>query len=226
MVTRYLAGENPEETRSAWWVYNGFVQSTWIAMTVFGIALRGVMPGIADPEEGLSLFHRTHTGPIITGIIVADIFATIAATSNSLLVAMSQTVSRDLFARRSDSRRHEGLYEAGMITALLGAITMIISLRLNSTVATLALSSVSLMGAGLATAMLVRLLDWRRTDASLIASVTAGISTAVIWKSVGLSGIINEAAPGIVMALLVNAIVASFLKSSTEYSRKYDAANP
>lgn len=42
----------PRETQSAWWIYNGFVQSTWIAMTVFGIALRGVMPGIAEPEMG------------------------------------------------------------------------------------------------------------------------------------------------------------------------------
>ncbi len=61
-------------------------------MTVFGMALRGVMPAIADPETGLSLFHRSNTGPLITGIIAADVFATIAATSNSLLVALAQTV--------------------------------------------------------------------------------------------------------------------------------------
>jgi Na+/pantothenate symporter len=101
MVTRYLAGATPQETRSAWWIYNGFVQFTWIAMTVFGIALRGVMPAITDPEMGLSLFHRSYTGPLITGIIAADIFATIAATSNSLLVALAQTVSRDLLGRWS-----------------------------------------------------------------------------------------------------------------------------
>ncbi len=202
MVTRYLAGANPEETRSAWWIYNGFVQSTWIAMTVFGMALRGVMPALLDPEKGLVLFHRSNTGPIITGIIVADIFATIAAASNSLLVAMAQTVSRDLFSRSDDNRR--SAQESVLLTAVLGGGTMIVSLNLNSTVANLALSSVSLMGAGLAPAMLIRLLQWRHTDTSLIAAVIVGTCTAVLWQYFGWSGIMNEAAPGIVMALLAN----------------------
>lgn len=60
-------------------------------MTLFGVLLRGVMPGISDPEAGLSVFFTSNLGPIVTGI-VADIFATIAATSNSLLVAMVQAV--------------------------------------------------------------------------------------------------------------------------------------
>src|SRR5262245_2248755 len=82
IVTRYLAGSSPGETRSAWWIYVGFVQFTWIAMTVFGVILRGVMPGISDPETGLSVFFHKHMGALLTGIIVADVFATIASTSN------------------------------------------------------------------------------------------------------------------------------------------------
>jgi Na+/proline symporter len=69
IVSRYLAGRSPTETRSAQWVYISFVQFTWIAMTAFGVLLRGVMPGIADAESGLSVFfsarckrhrHRHH----------------------------------------------------------------------------------------------------------------------------------------------------------------------
>jgi sodium/proline symporter len=224
MVTRYLAGADPQETRSAWWIYIGFVQSTWIAMTIFGIALRGIMPGISDPEKGLVLFHRSNTGPIITGIIVADIFSTIAATSNSLLVAISQTVSRDLFTRLDADRRKS---HSGLLTAVLGAATMIVSLNLNTTVANLALSSVSLMGAGLAPAMLIRLLNWRRTDASLIATVIIGTCTAVLWQRAGWSAILNEAAPGIAMALIANMMVARCSKKTlVNIQTKYDAANP
>jgi sodium/proline symporter len=224
MVTRYLAGASPEETRSAWWIYNGFVQSTWIAMTVFGMALRGVMPGIADPEMGLSLFHRSNTGPIITGIISADVFATIAATSNSLLVAMAQTASRDLFTRAHETRRKaEELWPA---VAALGALTMIVSLNLHSTVVDLALSSVSLMGAGLAPAMLIRVLDWRRTDASLIVTVAVGTLAAIVWRLLGLSGIMNEAAPGIAMALLVNFVIARLMRTATNAPLSYEITKP
>ena len=206
MVTRYLAGATPQETRSAWWIYNSFVQSTWIAMTVFGMALRGVMPAIADPETGLSLFHRSNTGPLITGIIAADVFATIAATSNSLLVALAQTVSRDLFIPTRD-HRHDA-EELWPLLAVLGAATMVVSLHLHSTVVNLALSSVSLMGAGLAPAMLIRVLNWRRTDTSLILAVVVGTGTAVLWRSFGLGGTMNEAAPGIVLGLLTNFLSA------------------
>jgi Na+/proline symporter len=183
-------------------------------MTVFGMALHGVMPAIADPEMGLSLFFRANTGAVFTGIITADIFATIAATSNSLLVAMAQTMSRDLFGHGDDeSRRGKELWP---LTAALGAATMILSLNLHNTVVDLALSSVSLLEAGLAPVMLIRVLGWRRTDISLIVTVLVGSCTAILWRSFGLSGFMNEAAPGISSALLANFIFTRFSGGSEQ----------
>ena len=206
IVSRYLAGAGPLETQSAWWIYMGFVQSTWIAMTLFGIALRGVMPGLGDPETGLSVFHRSTTGPIITGIIAADIFATISATANSILVAMAQTVRFDLGIRVWAGRRPQpDLW--GPICAL-GVLTMGASLVLHRSVMDLALSSVSLMGAGLAPPMVVRLLGWRHTSTSLIVSIAVGSGISALWLAIGLSSWINESAPGIVLGLFVNYILS------------------
>jgi sodium/proline symporter len=219
MVTRYLAGATPEETRAAFAIYNGFVQGTWISMTVFGILLRGIMPSISDPEMGLSLFFRSETGAIFTGIITADIFATIAATSNSLLVAIAQSTSRDLL--RGLTQKRQGTEELWPVTAIIGAITMAVSLRLHGTVVDLALSSVSLLGAGLAPAMMVRVLHWRRTDTSLIITVLVGSCTAVLWRSLGFSGFMNEAAPGILLGLASNFFV-SRLSPRTEPSLVHD----
>ena len=213
MVTRYLAGATPEETRSAWWIYNFFVQFTWISMTAFGVMLRGVMPGIVDPEMGLSVFFRSYTGPILTGLITADIFATIAATSNSLLIATAQTASRDLLVV-ARGRRAEDPWR---LTSVIGAATMILSLNLHSSVFSLALSSVSLLGAGLAPAMMIRLLNWRRTDASLIVTVIVGFGTAILWRRLGLSGFMNEAAPGIALALGANFVLTRFSGTRNPY---------
>ncbi len=213
IVTRYLAGANPRETQQAWWIYMLFVQSTWLAMTAFGIALRGVMPGLTDPEMGLSAFHRAMTGPIVTGIIAADIFATIAATSNSILVAMAQTLTVDLGRPRgANSTAHRDLW---LPIAILGAGTMLLSLTLHSTVKDLALSSVGIMGAGLAPAMIVRVLRWRHSPASLLWAVIGGFAAATLWKYVGYNDIINEAAPGILVGLAVNALIARHGTRST-----------
>ena len=93
------------------------------------------------------MFHRTTTGPVITGIISADSFATIAATSNSILIAMSQSLVFDVRgARSTESGRHRDLC---LPVVLLGLLTMVVSLLLHSSVKDLALSSVGLMAAGL-----------------------------------------------------------------------------
>jgi len=128
-------------------------------------------------------------------------------------VALAQTVSRDLFGRIHDHRHNAE--ELWPLIALLGAATMVVSLHLHSTVVDLALASVSLMGAGLAPAMLIRLLNWRRTDTSLIVVVLVGTGTAALWRYLGLSGLMNEAAPGIILALSANFMVARLSRNTS-----------
>ncbi|HVT34072.1 MAG TPA: hypothetical protein VHE37_00700 [Nevskiaceae bacterium] len=203
IVSRYLAGASPAETRSAWWIYMGFVQYTWMAMTLFGVALRGVMPQLADPEAGLSIFFATHAGSIAAGIIVADVFATISATANALLVAMAQVLACDL-APRLRLRLSLG---AGCV--LLGALTMALSLLLQgSSVMCVALSSVSMMAAGIAPAVMVKVSGWRYSAESLLATVLTGIGAALAWRIAGFDAAINEAAPGLLAGLLANAVIS------------------
>ena len=74
---------------------------------------------------------------------------------------------------------------------------MIVSLNINSSVVSLALSSVSLMGAGLAPAVLVRVLGLRHSGTSLSLSVVTGLVVALAWRAASFGGVLNEAAPGI-----------------------------
>lgn len=200
MVTRYLAGASPEETRSAWWIYLGFVHFTWLSMTLFGMILRGVMPGLEDPETGLSTFFRSATGPLLTGVIAADIFATIAATSNSLLVAMSQTARFDLLNGSAGAHGKPVLlwpYSLG-----LGLITMAISAFLDSSVFALALTSAALLGAALAPVMAARAMGWSPPGTVILLSIAMGLGAAIAWMNFGLSSNVNEALPGMIVGFL------------------------
>ena len=204
LVSRYLAGSSPEDTKAAKWIYIGFVQFTWISMTLFGVLLRGVMPDVADPETGLSVFFASYAGSIVTGIIVADIFATIAATSNSLLVAMAQSVVHDILPQREKLKSHKFLMTTTVL--ILGLVTMGCALMLNneSSVFELAIGSVSLMGAGLAAPVLVKIIGLPHTDKSILISILAGVVSAVVWKYSGYSQVLNEAAIGIVLGFISN----------------------
>lgn len=218
IVSRYLAGKSPEETRAAWPIYIVFVQSTWIAMTLFGMILRGVMPGIADPEAGLSVFFQSNINAIATGIIVADVFATIAATSNGLLVAMAQAVIYDLAPRVWITRQLR--IPLGFMTLIVGLITMAVSAVIQGTVVSLALSSVSLMGAGLAAAVIIKVLNWRHTSISLLSAIVTGIISAVCWKFLGLGSSFNEAGTGILVALAVNYFVVMINRTVVTVPRR------
>lgn len=211
LVSRYLAGSSPEETKAAKWIYIGFVQFTWISMTLFGVLLRGVMPDISDPEAGLSIFFKTYFGTILTGIIVADIFATIAATSNSLLVSMAQAISHDFFTNEMQQKYQKILTTS--IVFVLGILTMIgaSTLAQQNTVFSLAIGSVSIMGAGLAAPVLIKIFDIQRTGFSLLCSIIAGLLSAIVWKLYGFDQIINEAATGIVIGLITNWVLVNRL---------------
>ena len=204
LISRYLAGASPEETQAAKWIYIGFVQFTWISMTLFGVLLRGVMPDLSDPEAGLSLFFASHTNQIITGIIVADIFATIAATSNSLLVAMAQSVIHDVLPKQKRNSSNKVMMT--LVVIFLGGLTMLGALYLNdkSSVFDLAIASVSLLAAGLAAPVLVKVMRLKHTAPSLVLSICFGISSALLWKFSGYSSLLNEAAIGMIVGFATN----------------------
>src|SRR6185369_8397500 len=134
--------------------YIFFLQFTWLAMTAFGMILRGVMPGIADPEAGLSLFFRQNITPVVTGIIFADVFATIASTSNGILVVMAQTFVRNILPIGKKSAASEKI-KITAVTFALGLVTIGLSMLLPGNVFSIAIDSVSEIAAGLAGAVMI-----------------------------------------------------------------------
>jgi len=203
IVTRYMAGSSPAETKAAWWIYIGFLQFTWISMTVFGMVLRGVMPGLADPETGLSLFFQQNIGAVATGIIFADIYATIASTSNGIIVAIAQTLQRDILVKVFHMRKGDSSHK-GSVTFVLGVITILLSFVLPGNVFSIAVDSISKIGAGIAGPMIIKTLGWRHTANSLLLSILSGIGSAYLWSSAGFGSTFNEAGIGIACSLLVN----------------------
>lgn len=202
IVSRYLAGASPAETQAARWVYIGFLQFTWLAMTGFGMVLRGVMPGLHDPEMGLSVFFQEKVNAFATGIIAADIFATIASTTNGLLIATSQAVVYDLL--RAERKRR--LFDA--VTVAVGIVSIAVSYATQGTVLSLALGSVALLGAALAPAVMVKVLGWRHTVVSLASAIVAGAAAAMAWKASGAGAILNEAGVGMAVGLATNWLLA------------------
>ena len=209
VTTRYFAARDPEEARAAKWIYIGYVQFTWAAMTLFGVLLRGVMPDIADPEQGMTVFAAAVFPALLLGLVVGDIFGAIASTANSLLVAMAQAV-RSLFTD------HGHRFPLWPLTLGLGLVSLAVALLLDSgtSVFNLAITSVSFMAAGLAPAVAVKVSGWRHTAFTLTATVVVGLCIAIAWYTTGMSAYINEAFPGIAGGLATNLIVSKLRRAA------------
>jgi hypothetical protein len=93
-------------------------------------------------------------------------------------------------------------------TIVIGLATMLFSISLHGSVVSVALSSISLIGAGLAAAVMIKVMNWRHSAASLLGAITAGVCSAIIWKQLGMSGYFNEAGIGMTVGLAANFIIA------------------
>lgn len=207
IATRYMAGATPEETRAARWIYISFLHGTWISMTLFGVLLRGVLPGIADPEAGLSVFIVATLSSVAAGIIFADVFATIASTANGILIAIGQIIRRDLLGPVLGDKSFS-LMVMSFVTLIVGVATIALSFIVQGNVFSIAVASVSQVGAGLAGPVMIKVFSWRHTGPSMLAAILVGIISGLTWAWLGYSSVMNEAAVGIVISILVNALVA------------------
>lgn len=211
IITRYMAGSSPEETRASWWIYIAFLQFTWIAMTIFGVVLRGTMPDISDPEAGLSLFVSTYAGVVVTGIVLADVYATIASASNSILISLAQVVRYDIIENLSNIKLTK--VTTSLITLFVGIATIIISFYLPTSVFNVIVTAVSLLGASIGPAVLIKITGIKHSSGSLIATIIVGLLASYAWKLGPYGALMNEAVIGILSGILVNNIYFRFPKN-------------
>ncbi|MGL1956423.1 MAG: hypothetical protein OCD00_03785 [Colwellia sp.] len=216
VTMRYIAGESPEEVKKAKWIYIGYVQFTWLSMTIFGILLRGVMPDITDPEAGLAIFVSLTMPAILVGLIIADIFGVIASTANSLLVALAHAVKHDIGKFLPLDK-----VPVALLSILFGIATMFFTTVTTGTVASIAISAINFIAASLAGPVMIKLMQWKHNEVSLLIAMLTGAIISISWSVFGFSNIINEAAIGITLSVITNFIVWKLIIKKEDADYEY-----
>lgn len=208
LLVRMMATRSPGEARQAGWVYIAFVQSNWMAMTLFGIILRTIIPDIPDPEQGLPLFAEMNLSPVVLGIVAGGIFATIASTIDAQLLVLSSSITIDLFPSLHSGlvARYGARYRVAVMV-LIAAFVVSLALVVSSSVFTLILSTVAVLGASLGLGMFIVISNIRTNSNAMITSMLTGLAVALAWRSFGLSEIMLEALPGFLCGLLIHTIL-------------------
>ncbi len=210
VTSRYIAGKTPEAVASAKWIYILFLQFTWIGMTYFGILLRIKGFSVDDPEALVVPFFQSEAGEMLTGIAVAGIFAAIASTVDSIMIAITSLFKNGYRKVIDLSAKTESI-----IVIAIGFFTILGAINTNDSVFEIALMSISMIGATLAGPVIIRLFYIKHNDFSVLISLITGGVTGYLWRSSMYSGLTNEALIGICSALLINYIIISLEKKPT-----------
>lgn len=219
-LVRLLASRHPNEAKQAQWIYLAYVYSTWIAMLLFGVIARILIPTLDDPEQALPFYAIQNFNPVLVGIVLAGVFSLIASTADSQILVCSSTLARDISPKfyQKMSRRYGVKYEQ-LITLVVGILAAIATNHLTATVFSLTLFGVGAVSGSIGPAMLVVLIQRPTHYKAMSAMMLAGMITSIIWRLSGYANVLSEALPSFIVALVVHEILMRFVLKPRSMSR-------
>ena len=151
-----------------------------------------------DKELALPELAQSMLPDVLVGVILAGIFAGTISTADSLILSCTASVSRDIFPKYKESYRFLKLATVGVT-----ALALAIALSGSKSVFDLVLFSITIMGAGFAPLMIVRVMNWPITPIWAFCMMVVGLGTGIYWRVLGYHAHVYDALPGIVAAFSV-----------------------
>ena len=147
---------------------------------LFGMAMRAVEPGLANPELALPLLTTHVLPPWVGGLALAALFAAEISTADAVLFMLSTSLSRDLFQAVLRPKATDAeLLRVGRLAAVAGGgLGVVLALVLPSVASALKLFY-GVMTAALFMPLLVGLLSSRPGAAHARFAIGASILTTV-----------------------------------------------
>ena len=207
LLVRIMAARSPEEAVKSRWAYMGFMQATWLSMSLFGLSMNVLLPEIADPEQALPVFSQDFLHPVISGAVMAGIFASVASTLDGQILVVSSSFAVDVspgFYQRMT--RRFGLRYQSMVTIFvsMSVAAAAILLKDSTNVFDVIVISASALGGTVGLAFFITLMRWRTSVSALALGLVAAILTALLWRQYGLSSYVLEAAPSFIAGLITH----------------------
>ena len=160
-----------------------------------------------DKELALPELAQTMLPDVLVGVILAGIFAGTISTADSLVLSCTASISRDIFPKYKNSYTFLKFATVGMT-----ALALVIALSGSKSVFDLVLFAITIMGAGFAPLMIVRVMGWYLTPILAFFMMFVGLSCGIGWRLMGYHAHVYDALPGIVAAFAAYLIGRGFLR--------------
>lgn len=200
VMTRFMALDDADNTNNSLYWYLTWYYAFFLTSWGVGLAAKVLLPEVSnfDAELALPMIANDLLPQFLVGIILAGLFAASISTADSLVLASSAALSRDILKQPSPSM----LITKGS-TVLITIIVLAISLWGNKSVFVL----VTLAWSALATAItpLLYLMIWKQkiNEWLAISMVICGTITVFAWHFGQVDRFIWPSLPGIAVVIII-----------------------
>lgn len=194
---------------------------TWYIIAMIAAVFVGMVgkvfltTGLEGPavETVLLVMTQQLFNPFMGGIILSAVLAAIMSTASSQLLVAASAFSQDFYRSviRKNADHNELLWVSRISVFLISAAAITIAMNPNSFILEMVSYAWAGFGASFGPAVLMSLF-WRRTTRNgILAGITVGGLTVLIWKQFALWGL-YEIIPGFALSLLAIYIVSKLDK--------------
>jgi sodium/proline symporter len=212
LLVRYMSCRDDNELKKARWVSIFVMACFGIGAVTAGIAGRALFPGLEDPETIFPVLSTAFFPPLITGVLLVIVLSAIMSTADSLLLLASSAVVRDTMQKifGSDKSDHQLAIYGKVATLVIGILGVALAFKMEQLVFWLVLFAWSGLGAAFGPVVLSLLYYKKTTGAGVVAGMSAGFLTSIIWVSVlkQHSYDLYEAIPGFIVGGLATLLVS------------------
>ena len=201
IMVRFMAMDDPDNMWRVRAYYYGWFTAFYGITICVGLAARLLLPESAtfDAELALPTLAGNLLPPVLTGLVLAGLFAATISTADSVILSCTAAITRDFPYR--GFRTYAATKGA---TLFVTAFALVIALGRNESVFSLVLIAWSALASAFGPLMIVYSLGQKPREGLAIAMMTTGVATVLIWRYFGLDqSIVYEVMPGMLSGLAV-----------------------
>lgn len=199
IMVRFMAMDDPKNMWHVRCYYYGWFIVFYAITICVGLTARLLLPETAnfDAELALPILAGNLLPPVLTGLVLAGLFAATISTADSVILSCTAAVTRDFPFRRFDS------YGATKLATLaVTALALVIALGRNESVFSLVLIAWSALASAFGPLLIVYSLDQKPTERLGIAMMLTGVSVVLLWRYFGWhQTVVYEVMPGMLSGL-------------------------
>ena len=209
IMTRFMALDDAKNTNKSLYWYHGWYYSFFLTSWGVGLAAKVLLPEVAsfDAELALPTIASELLPQFLVGIILAGLFAASISTADSLVLASSASLSRDILRQPSPSM----LVTKGS-TVLITILVLSISLWGTKSVLMLVALAWSALATAITPLLYLMIRKHQVNEWLAISMIICGTITAFGWYFMGVDRYIWPSFPGIAVVLTIFACYQLYQK--------------